>query len=72
MYLRYFLVNTVALFIVLLVSLLNVGVSFSVFVEGRKTVHVIVNCYYYLSLMHSLRREQQAGNTCSPYEKAKI
>ena len=47
MYLRYFLVNTVALFIVLLVSLLNVGVSFSVFVEGRKTVHVIVNCYYY-------------------------
>ena len=43
----------------------------SVFVEGRKTIHVIVNCYYYLSLMHSLRREPKAGNTCSPLGKGK-
>ena len=32
----------------------------------RGDVHVIVNCYYYLSLMHSTRREPKARNTCSP------
>ena len=26
-------------------------------------MHLIVNSYYYLSLMHSLRREPKAGNT---------
>ena len=39
---------------------------FQSLLRGEKTIHVIVNCYYYLSLMHSLRREPKAGNTCSP------